>query len=352
MQAFSFIWRVISDEMREITRCELMMGMLGFATLKIKAMFFDPELSGPPRVEPPAPRGPVVWTRNKFLAGLAVVTPLVITFWILQFVYNVLHDWAQPVLATVVEQINTLAGKEMIDTAGAGFVLFERVIGVLIPVLVIVALGVMATNVIGVRVVEAVDRLLMRIPFISFIYKSLKQVIDAFKGLGGKQGFKRVVYVDYPVAGMWMLGFVTGQFYDRIRKRNMISIFLPCAPSPMTGMLVVVEAERVSDAPMTMEEAMKMIFSGGLVGPAGATPRPEAEPVPAPAPVATPGTTQLPPGLPTADDYEPMMSATRSESATVMTHEGSAAAAAAAKRSIKTIFSRKKKAGDLAASEV
>ena len=313
-------------------------------------MFFDPEFSSPPKAEPlPSPRGPVVWTRNKFLAGLAVVTPLVITFWILQFVYNVLHDWSQPVLQFFVTQINSSVGKSVIDNTSAGFVLFERVIGVLIPVLVIVALGVMATNVIGVQVMEAVDRLLLRIPFISFIYKSLKQVIDAFKGLGGKQGFKRVVYVDYPVPGMWMLGFVTGQYYDRIRGRNMTSVFLPCAPSPMTGMLVVVEAERVSDAPMTMEEAMKMIFSGGLVGPDGAQPRPEQSPAPRPQSAPMPST-HLPPGLPTADDYETSVAMSDAPEtpapATNMEKEESSV-----RKTVKALFSRKKKESELVTQE-
>jgi uncharacterized membrane protein len=315
-------------------------------------MFFDPEFPGQPRVDTPTPRGFVVWVRNKFLTGLAVVIPLVITFWIMQFVYFMLHDWAQPVLQAAVRQVNGAAGRVVIDLASAEFILFERIVGVLIPIIFMVALGVMATNVIGVRVMDAFDRLLMRIPFISFIYKSLKQVVDAFKGLGGKQGFKRVVYVDYPVPGMWMLGFVTGQYYDRIRKRNMTSVFLPCAPSPMTGMLVVVEAERVSDAPMTMEEAMKMIFSGGLVGPDNAAPRPDSpSPVPTPRPVSG---TELPPGLPTADDYETtvtisapaaMGSSSAQPSATAQP-EGSSVS-----RVVKSMFQRRKKEPALAAQE-
>jgi len=305
-------------------------------------MFFDPDFASPPKAEPPAPRGAVVWTRNKFLAGLAVVTPLIITFWIMQAVYNVLHYWSQPVLSFVVQQINIAAGTVVIDMNGPGFILFQRFIGVLIPVLVVVALGVMATNVIGKSIMEAVDRLLLRIPFISFIYKSLKQVIDAFKNFGGKQSFKRVVYVDYPVPGMWMLGFVTGQFYDRIRQRNMTSIFLPCAASPMTGMLVVVEAERVSDARMTMEEAMKMIFSGGLVGPDSAAARPTSAPMPTaqPAPAST---THLPPGLPRADDFEV-------STAMAQTPEPEAEIEAPKRGRMRSLFSRRKKDEELATS--
>ncbi|MDB6116468.1 MAG: hypothetical protein JWO08_249, partial [Verrucomicrobiaceae bacterium] len=243
------------------------------------------------------------WFRNKFFAGLAVATPLILTYWILQFVYDRLHGWSEPILLFSASRINDFYAAitgvpNLIDVEGKGFIMFEDFIGAFVPIVVLVAMGAMASHVIGVRVVEAVDRLLMRIPFISFIYKSLKQVIDAFKGLGGKQGFKRVVYVDYPTPGTWMLGFVTGQFYDRMREKHMTCVFLPCAPSPMTGLLLVVEDERISDAPMTMEEAMKMIFSGGLVGPESLT-----APLPKPA-VQPTSTRDLPAGLPTADDFE------------------------------------------------
>ncbi len=249
-----------------------------------------------------------MWVRNKFFTGLAVAAPLILTYWILEFVYDKLHGWSMPLLHFAVDRINEIyvasfrvpSDALLIDISSPGFKLFEDFVGAFIPLAVLIAMGAMTSHVIGVRVVEAIDRLLLRIPFISFIYKSLKQVIDAFKGLGGKQGFKRVVYVDYPSPGTWMLGFVTGQFYDRMRRKQMTCVFMPCAPSPMTGMLLVVENERISDAPMTMEEAMKMIFSGGLVGPDSAAPPPPAA-QPAPAPTST---RDLPAGLPTADDFE------------------------------------------------
>jgi uncharacterized membrane protein len=144
-----------------------------------------------------------------------------------------------------------------------------------------------------------VEQVVARIPVISPIYRSLKQVIDAFRNMGGKQGFKRVVYVDYPVTGIWMLGFVTGQFFDKNKRKVMTSVFLPCAPSPMTGILVVVEPDKLSDAPMTVEDAMKMIFSGGLIGPDTGTTT--TVPLP-PMPAAEPTGETVYANLPTADD--------------------------------------------------
>lgn len=213
-------------------------------------------------------RHPVIWLRNKFLAGLALVVPVVVTFWILRFVYEFLLGMSTPLLISIGTIYNQAVGPALqIDLNGETFLMLTRFVGFLVPVVVLVALGVMATNVLGVRVVSAMDKLLLSIPMISFIYKSLKQVIEAFRGFGDTRNFKRVVYVEYPSAGMKLVGFVTGQFMDEKTEKSMTMVFVPGALSPMTGLLIVAETETLIDAPLSLEEAMKMVFSGGLIGP-------------------------------------------------------------------------------------
>ncbi len=117
-----------------------------------------------------------------------------------------------------------------------------------------------------------------------------------------------------------MIGFVTGQFTDRVSGKAMTSVFLPTAPNPMTGLLLEVDSEKVTDAAMTLEEATKMIFSGGLLPPSNAVPPLNQRPVDAalPAEVAAEANLdsdsetaaeelsalQLPPGLPRAEDFD------------------------------------------------
>jgi uncharacterized membrane protein len=264
--------------------------------------------------------GGMVWLRNKFLAGLALALPLVITFAILQFVYALLHGWSEPIVKWFADLANEMAGRVIIGTNDPNFILATRFIGVLIPLLALIALGVMATNVIGVHVVAAIDRLLLRIPFVSFIYKSLKQVIDSFKTLGGHQNFKRVAYIDYPVPGMRMLGFVTGQFTDPATGKALTTVFVPTVPNPMSGILLVVDSEKVTDAAITLEDSMKLIFSAGLIGPdVGVAPLNQRAPVPQPAieeldgPIELPVAEEPPPervpeqplfSLPRAEDFD------------------------------------------------
>lgn len=259
--------------------------------------------------QPPAfHHKPFVWLRNKLLAGVALALPLVVTFWILQSVYDLLKGWSEPMLEFLATNVNLFAGERVIDLDSEGFHQVSKFVGVLIPLLVFVFLGVMATNVIGARVVTAMDRLVLRVPVISFIYKTLKQVIDAFKGFGTNQNFKRVVYVDYPATGMRMLGFVTGQFLDAESGQDMTTVFVPGALSVMTGLLLVVETDKLVDAPLSIEDAMKLVFSGGLVvpGASAAVKKPAAQP--ASLPVIETLDVQLakdlPPNLPRAEDFD------------------------------------------------
>ena len=267
-------------------------------------------MSSLPPIPPPNPRSPFAWLRNKFLAGLAVALPLLITFWIIQSGYHLLHGWSVPVLDFIAALINELSGRVIVDPSAPTYQHILTFVGFLIPVMVFVALGVMATNVLGVRVVTAMDKLLLSVPIVSFIYKSLKQVIDGFKGLGGRQNFKRVVYVDYPSGDMKMLGFVTGQYLDPQQNKVLAAVFIPGALSPMTGLLLVVPIEQVTDAPLTVEDAMKLIFSGGLIVPnslsapaskpdISAAPLPVAEETEEDEPVQ-----DLPLGLPRAEDFD------------------------------------------------
>lgn len=268
----------------------------------------------PPITSPAFHHKPFVWLRNKLLAGIALALPLVVTAWILWSVYDLLQGLSEFILGHFARTTNDFTGGTTINTESAGFKNFVSFVGFLIPLLAFVFLGVMATNVIGVRVVAAFDQLLLRIPVVSFLYKSLKQVIDAFKGLGGKQNFKRAVYVDYPAAGARMLGFATGQFYDAEQEKTMVSVFIPGALSPMTGLLLVIEEDKVTDAPISIEDAMKLIFSGGLVVPANRAPvgtrheTPRTEPAPEEVtftdPVALHLSRDLPPNLPRAEDFD------------------------------------------------
>ena len=218
---------------------------------------------------PPDWRAALVVLRNKLFAGIVAAIPLIVTFDVLKIAYGVINDISEPFLK-----------KAGIDIPGLGFA---------VTVLMLMGLGFMATNVLGQRILQGVEKLVLRIPLAATIYAGVKQVIDSVKAFNSGTQFKRVAYVEYPSPGCKLIGFVTGQYYDERLRCDMTSVVIPTAPNPMTGLVIVVESSRVIESALTIEEATKLVVSAGLVVPRKkdatrpATPPPDSAPDPVPA---------------------------------------------------------------------
>jgi uncharacterized membrane protein len=201
-------------------------------------------------------RAALVILRNKLFAGIVAAIPLIVTFDVLKIAYGVITDISEPFLK-----------KAGVDIPGLGFV---------VTVLMLMGLGVMATNLLGQRMLQSFEKLVLRIPLAATIYAGVKQVIDSVKAFNSGSQFKRVAYVEYPSPGCKLIGFVTGQYYDERLHCEMTSVVIPTAPNPMTGIVIVVESSRVIDSSLSIEEATKLVVSAGLVVPRkkGAAPEP------------------------------------------------------------------------------
>lgn len=200
--------------------------------------------------------------RNKLLAGVVVAVPIIVTIWVLEIAYGFIKGISGPVLGKFwlfrPNPRDAYPGLTLDQIPGVSF---------FVTLLMLVLLGYMATNVLGQRILDWFERQLMRIPLVATIYTGVKQVIDSFKSFNNMANFKRVVYVEYPSPGCKLIGFVTGQYYDQRLRQEMISVVIPTAPNPMTGLVIVVEAAYVIESELSLEEAMKLIVSAGLVSP-------------------------------------------------------------------------------------
>jgi uncharacterized membrane protein len=208
-------------------------------------MSSDP--SHPGKVKPADWRAILVILRNKLLAGIVAAIPLIVTFDVLKIAYGVINDISEPFLK-----------KAGIDLPGLGFA---------VTLVMVIGLGFMATNVLGLRILVGFERLILRVPLVATIYAGIKQVIDSVKTFNSGASFKRVAYVEYPSPGCKLIGFVTGQYYDERLRMEMTSVVIPTAPNPMTGIVIVVESSRVIESSLTIEEATKLVVSAGLVVP-------------------------------------------------------------------------------------
>ncbi|MGC1392936.1 MAG: DUF502 domain-containing protein, partial [Coleofasciculaceae cyanobacterium] len=131
----------------------------------------------------------------------------------------------------------------------------------------------MARNIAGRWLLDFGEQFLQAIPLAGAVYKTLKQLLETLlKDSGGK--FRRVILVEYPRQGIWAIAFVTGTMSSEIQSqmaRPMLSIFVPTTPNPTTGWYAIVPEDDVINVSMSVEDAFKVIISGGIVSPTTST---------------------------------------------------------------------------------
>lgn len=139
-------------------------------------------------------------------------------------------------------------------------------LGILLVLVTLYLLGLAASNWAGRRAFGLVDLVTARIPLIKTVYTLGKQLADAL-ALPEKGAFKRVVMVEHFRPGVWSIGFVTAIMRDREKGEDMVRVFIPTAPNPTSGFVVMLRTSQVREVDWSVSEAMNSIISGGMVGP-------------------------------------------------------------------------------------
>lgn len=188
--------------------------------------------------------------KKTFFAGLILVLPAVVTFYILVYTFNIVDSFLGDVLVPVIGY----------KIPGLGF---------LATLVVIFLIGLVATNVVGKRIFQAVESMFLSLPVVKAIYTTIQQIIGAFSVQ--KRGiFESVVMLEYPRKGLYAVGFVTMKGVGEIQEKTeeeVLNVFLPTTPNPTSGFLLMVPKKDVTPLEMSVEEALKLIISGGFVSP-------------------------------------------------------------------------------------
>ena len=140
-------------------------------------------------------------------------------------------------------------------------------LGIILSLIALYILGMVASNIMGKKTLGLIEKITARLPFIKTTYQVGKQLADTLS-LPEKQAFKRAVLVAYLKPGIWTIGFVTGKIIDR--KNNdevLLKVFVPTPPNPISGTMVVVKESETRDPGWTIEEAIRAVVSGGIIGP-------------------------------------------------------------------------------------
>jgi uncharacterized membrane protein len=189
-----------------------------------------------------------------FLAGLLVFLPVVITLWFLGWVIGLL-DSLLDVLPS------RLHPNHYLPFAIPG-------LGAVVTIGMIFFLGFLTKGVATRRFLAAWDRIFVQIPVFRGVYTAVQKLVQTF--LGQSQSNRQVVMIEYPRKGIYTVGFAMGRAWHELEKKNetpLINVFVPTTPNPTSGFYLLMPANEVSPIEMTMEEALKLITSGGLITP-------------------------------------------------------------------------------------
>lgn len=140
-------------------------------------------------------------------------------------------------------------------------------LGIVVVVFLVFLIGVLVKNYVGGRIVEFGERIVYQIPLVRPIYSAVKQLLVAIFSQTG-EGFERVVLIEYPRKGIYALGFVTGVARGEVQQmtaQRVLNVFLPTTPNPTSGFYLLVPDTDIIPLKISVEDAFKLIISGGLV---------------------------------------------------------------------------------------
>lgn len=203
-------------------------------------------------VEDSGGRHPLRAVRRAFLAGLLVLVPLGVTAWVVWLLVDVMNRVGD--LIPAAWHPEALIGVSLPGT------------GLLVAFLAILLVGVATENFVGRRLVSLYEAVLLRVPILSSVYVTVKQLLEQL--VDTERGFERVVLVQWPREGAWALAFMTGSAFVEIEGvERMVNVFLPTTPNPTTGFYFMVPERDVVPTEMSVEQAFKVLMSAGIVEP-------------------------------------------------------------------------------------
>jgi uncharacterized membrane protein len=198
--------------------------------------------------------------RNYFLTGLIVAGPVAVTLWLIWWFVT----WVDNLVRPFIPQAYLPETYLPISIPG---------LGLIIVFVVLTLLGFLTANLIGRRLVGFGESLLDHMPIVRPVYRTVKQIFETLFSKS-ESSFRKVGLVEFPSPGMWSLIFLTQaptpEISNRLPATEYVSAFMPCTPNPTTGFFFYVPHRDVIDLDITVEQAMTLIMSAGMVQPGAA----------------------------------------------------------------------------------
>jgi len=191
--------------------------------------------------------------RNYFFAGVIVLVPMAFTLYLTIFLINISSN-------LIPEEINP---NNYLPFSIPG-------LEILLSIIFITIIGGLSLSFIGKKILQLINDLLKKIPFLRTIYSAIGQMTESFTS--NKKRKKSVVLVQYPRKGIWAVGFATKDNRGEITKKanvKLVNVFVPTTPNPTSGFLLMFPKNEIIYLDMSFEEASKFIVSAGTSVPKG-----------------------------------------------------------------------------------
>ena len=192
--------------------------------------------------------------KRYLITGFVVVVPIFLTFYVLLGIFR----FADGILGRF---LNVYLKKSL------GF--YIPGLGFFIAIIFIFLTGFLASRFVGKKMIFGIEKWFSSLPLINKVYPALKQII-LFISAQKEFGFKKVVLVEYPSKGIWSIGFLTNEHFDKISKltnKEMVAVFMPSTPGPLTGYMIFLPKQEVKLLDISVSDALKIIISGGVFKP-------------------------------------------------------------------------------------
>jgi uncharacterized membrane protein len=195
--------------------------------------------------------------RNYFLTGLIVAGPLAITAWLIWSIITWADDFVRPLIPPPYRPESYLPW----PIPGTGLI---------ISFVVLTLLGFLTANLVGRTLVELGEGLLNRMPIVRPVYNTMKQIFESLFSKTGSS-FRKVALVEFPAPGMWSLVLLSqppsADLAKKLPQGEYVSAFMPCTPNPTTGFFFYVKRKDLIELDMSVENAMTLLISAGMVQP-------------------------------------------------------------------------------------
>jgi uncharacterized membrane protein len=206
--------------------------------------------------------------KKSFITGLVILLPAALTFAIAIFLFNLFTRPFGPIVRILLDKLPFSLGHD-------STLILSRLIALILLCLFILLLGMIAQHFLFRTVANITNYILFRIPVVNTIYKTSRDILSAVFSTDGKQGFKEAVAIPFPCLPHLAVGLSSGDApVECIEKagENLVSVFAPTAPHPISGFLFLVPEKDVQTLEMTKEDVIKFLLSCGAIHPASEHP--------------------------------------------------------------------------------